>query len=287
MTKNEAASVAQMTDEKIDALYFQCVSDSCVGKSFRHAFARAILAQAAPPSAPVQGVTLKDYEEAFADHQRMVRALDVLLNGDAAAKQASLCDIVAQVRNEGIRSEGVSLTEKQQKDLHSHMMAVACRTWDETPSTSIKAHLRAVVKAIAAEPKIRAALLAAPAAPASGGTPDSFPARLLNESDASLAERVDSWHKRNAAPATGESGAEKLDRLERVLAGYEDMPATPPAAEAAAAQQDEREAFEAWWARMQNVFSLPNSNEAVSIAAKLLAKNAAAAAWRECTGSEQ
>ena len=46
-----------------------------------------------------------------------------------------------------------------------------------------------------------------------------------------------------AAPATGESGAEKLDRLERVLAGYEDMPATPPAAEAASAQQDEREAL--------------------------------------------
>lgn len=33
-----------------------------------------------------------------------------------------------------------------------------------------------------------------------------------------------------AVPAAGESGAEKLDRLERVLAGYEDMPATPPAA---------------------------------------------------------
>ena len=113
-----------------------------------------------------EGVALKDYEEAFADHQRMVRELDVLLNGDGAAKQASLCDIVAQVRKEGIRSEGVSLNEKQQKDLRSHMMAVACRTWDETPSTSIKAHLRAVVKAIAAEPKIRAALLAAPTTPA-------------------------------------------------------------------------------------------------------------------------
>lgn len=35
-----------------------------------------------------------------------------------------------------------------------------------------------------------------------GGTPDSYPARLLHESDASLAERVDSWHQRNpAAPA--------------------------------------------------------------------------------------
>ena len=30
---------------------------------------------------------------------------------------------------------------------------------------------------------------------------DSFPARLLHESDASLAERVDSWHQRNPAPS--------------------------------------------------------------------------------------
>lgn len=60
---NEAASVAQLTDEQIDALYFQCVSDSCVGKSFRHAFARALLAQAAPPAAPVQGDALTDERE--------------------------------------------------------------------------------------------------------------------------------------------------------------------------------------------------------------------------------
>lgn len=32
------------------------------------------------------------------DHKRLVRELDVLLNGDKAAAQASLCDIVAQVR---------------------------------------------------------------------------------------------------------------------------------------------------------------------------------------------
>ncbi|WP_254213464.1 hypothetical protein [Burkholderia multivorans] len=42
-----------------------------------------------------------DYEEVLADHRRLVRELDVLLNGEeGAAKQASLCDIVAQVRRE-------------------------------------------------------------------------------------------------------------------------------------------------------------------------------------------
>lgn len=46
-----------------------------------------------------------DYEEVLTDHRRLVRELDVLFNGEAgAAKQASLCDIVSQVRREGIRA---------------------------------------------------------------------------------------------------------------------------------------------------------------------------------------
>lgn len=46
-------------------------------------------------------LTIADYEEVLADHRRLVRELDVLLNGeDGAAKQASLCDIVLQVRRE-------------------------------------------------------------------------------------------------------------------------------------------------------------------------------------------
>lgn len=39
--------------------------------------------------------------DVLADHNRLVRELDVLLNGEAgAAQQASLCDIVAQIRRE-------------------------------------------------------------------------------------------------------------------------------------------------------------------------------------------
>jgi hypothetical protein len=36
----------------------------------------------------------------------LVRELDVLLNGKGAAQQASLIDLIAQVRREGIRSHG-------------------------------------------------------------------------------------------------------------------------------------------------------------------------------------
>jgi hypothetical protein len=44
---------------------------------------------------------LGEYELAFADHKRLVRELDVALNGEAgAAKQASLCDIVAQIKDQ-------------------------------------------------------------------------------------------------------------------------------------------------------------------------------------------
>jgi hypothetical protein len=37
------------------------------------------------------------YEQVLADHRRLVRELDVLLNGENAAPQASLCDIVSQL----------------------------------------------------------------------------------------------------------------------------------------------------------------------------------------------
>ncbi len=38
------------------------------------------------------------------DHDRLVRELDVLINGENAAQQARLCDIVAQVRSEGLKA---------------------------------------------------------------------------------------------------------------------------------------------------------------------------------------
>lgn len=57
---------------------------------------RAVLAQHPSQS---------DYEAVLADHKRLVRELDVLLNGeDGAAQQAFLADLVAQVRRQGIRA---------------------------------------------------------------------------------------------------------------------------------------------------------------------------------------
>lgn len=39
---------------------------------------------------------LDSYEEVLADHRALVKRLDVALNGDGHAPQASLCDLVAQ-----------------------------------------------------------------------------------------------------------------------------------------------------------------------------------------------
>lgn len=57
------------------------------------------------PAAAPEPLTSADYEEVLADHRRLVRQLDVLLNGAAgAAAQASLADLVAQVEREGLRA---------------------------------------------------------------------------------------------------------------------------------------------------------------------------------------
>ena len=42
---------------------------------------------------------VRDYEEAMASHRALVRELDVAMNGDGAARQASLCDIVEQLKD--------------------------------------------------------------------------------------------------------------------------------------------------------------------------------------------
>lgn len=100
------------------------------------------------------GVAAADYEEVLADHRRLVRELDVLLNGEAgAAKQASLCDIVAQVQREGIKAgqragvaervldwlranalpnyQIVVETNKESASLYRRdVMTVACSSWE-------------------------------------------------------------------------------------------------------------------------------------------------------------
>ncbi len=39
------------------------------------------------------------HEEAYKDHQRLVRKIDIIMNGDNAAQQASLCDLIGQIED--------------------------------------------------------------------------------------------------------------------------------------------------------------------------------------------
>ncbi|WP_071556473.1 hypothetical protein [Pseudomonas aeruginosa] len=83
---------------RADGVKMRCggpaLCSECAADAYR---ARAALAQPSPLQA--EQPTADDYEEVLADHRRLVRELDVLLNGEeGVAKQASLCDLVAQVR---------------------------------------------------------------------------------------------------------------------------------------------------------------------------------------------
>lgn len=44
-------------------------------------------------------LTIDDYKEIIEDHKRLVKELDVILNGVNAATQASLCDIISQLKS--------------------------------------------------------------------------------------------------------------------------------------------------------------------------------------------
>lgn len=94
----------------------------------------ALNATTAPDTA-----TAADYEEVLADNHRLVRELDVLLNGENAAQQASLCDIVGQVRSEGIKA-GLPAVSFYRDTMISRTGSAAAAataiTWRRTVSTT-------------------------------------------------------------------------------------------------------------------------------------------------------
>jgi hypothetical protein len=62
----------------------------------------ALLGDGATPEEKKGGDGADEIETAYgvlADQRRLTRELDVALNGDGAARQASLCDIVSQVKD--------------------------------------------------------------------------------------------------------------------------------------------------------------------------------------------
>jgi hypothetical protein len=128
-TLSQPAAVEGWSDEKIDEYVskhlsgvYDCLLDPYDDNSsgdavhsiytdVRRIFRLAL--STLPQSEGARGaeqLSAQDYEEVLADHRRLVRELDVLLNGEeGAAPQASLCDIVAQLRK---RAASGLLSEK-------------------------------------------------------------------------------------------------------------------------------------------------------------------------------
>lgn len=84
-------------------------------------------------------LTIADYEECFADHRRLVRQLDVALNGEeGAAKQASLCDIVGQVLDQRWKlvcaTPAPSDARESVKVVESYLTTYRAKLRDENPS---------------------------------------------------------------------------------------------------------------------------------------------------------
>lgn len=101
-TKHPVPCTAQsVTDDEVRIV--DCGGDYCVkcaSSTCHHVMQHRQNKRAATaPNCP-EIPDSSDYEEVLADHRRLVRELDVALNGiEGAAKQASLCDIVSQVKD--------------------------------------------------------------------------------------------------------------------------------------------------------------------------------------------
>lgn len=106
------------------------------------------------PPVAVEALTIADYEAAFTDHRRLVRELDVLLNGESgAARQASLCDIVGQVADTGTKIAATPPRLAREGDVDSvlHSVTEAHRIYMHgTRGNAIEDHLMDAIMKISA-----------------------------------------------------------------------------------------------------------------------------------------
>jgi hypothetical protein len=82
------------------------VVNEATGDAFLFSFRKKGAASTPQGAADPEALTIADYEEVLADHRRLVRELDTIINGENAAKQASLCDMVKQLENEWPKRRG-------------------------------------------------------------------------------------------------------------------------------------------------------------------------------------
>lgn len=115
----ELKSIATLSDEQIDTVFNQ-MPDGASGflKSWGYRqFAHQLLSAAQARPAQAQSVPTTGHWICADDVNRLVRGIDVALNGaDGAAKQAMLCDIAGLLENECRKRGGLALLELLDED---------------------------------------------------------------------------------------------------------------------------------------------------------------------------
>lgn len=230
MTKNEAASVAQLTDEQILDIASDFSEWTEVGYAIsdKVAFARAILAQAAPPAAPVQKCAICG---------QMPKALccEVLAapaapaTGESGAEQQSKIDRLKDAI-EG-ECDGLGITDDNARAILAYVddKSLLEKLWSEA-----RGHMPDGMCGFAQAANF-VALLAAKSEAAS--QPGEMGAPTEDEQQAAFEE----WLRR-VCPS---GDAEAVQRQWEESSDYLDL-FVEPASPAASAQQDEREALKHW-----------------------------------------
>ena len=77
-------------------------------------------------------IAASDYEEVLSDHRRLVREIDVILNGEeGAAKQASLCDLLPQIKKLVTRPDDNGTRHSLHDLIHRALCEYRCKYWQE------------------------------------------------------------------------------------------------------------------------------------------------------------
>lgn len=85
-------------DDDIDSLFRVAGGSVLTERQYNKLVAKLKAAPVKEAGQPVDGLTIADYEEVLADKKRLVREIDVIINGENAAKQASLVDLIPKIR---------------------------------------------------------------------------------------------------------------------------------------------------------------------------------------------
>ena len=100
-----------------EKIQYEMNIDWMANKPLYMAGARAVLASTPIAQQTERAALIADYEAMQVQNRKLVRRLDVALNGDGAARQASLCDLVSQFEDKPVLTERIERLEAALREL--------------------------------------------------------------------------------------------------------------------------------------------------------------------------